>query len=142
MQLFLNNWGLKLILFETMKKQLFILALALGIGSFSYSQEIDERLTKKYSRTELNQMIQDKPDQYKMLVYALDNACYVIESPNGKEVDIEGEVEVDLTKSLNYIDLGLDLVKDRGQFYKIKGSSKLLVVKSEIVLNLESKSKK
>lgn len=124
-----------------MKKHGFILAIALSICSFSFSQEIDVRLTKKYSQTELNQMIHENPSQYKMLVYALDNACYVIEVPEGKEIASFGTVDVDTSKPYTFIDLGLEITS-QNQYLKINGTKKMLVVKSEWVLNHELTSKK
>ena len=76
-----------------------------------------------------------------MYVYAVDKACYVSDLPKGKEAKLDGAINVDISKPLNFIDLGLD-IKSVNQYFKINGTDKMLVVKSEFVLNNELKNNK
>ncbi len=102
---------------------------------------VDQRLEKKYSKKEINQMIKDDPGHYHFLVYALDNACYTIDQPKGKDLSEFTEISLDLKSPLNFLDFGLE-IKDQNQYFIIKGTNKLLVVKSNWVINHELKSKK
>jgi hypothetical protein len=47
----------------------------------------------------------------------------------------------DLTK-LNFQELGLSIIENQNQYFLIQGTTKMLVVKSAIVLNQELSSKK
>ena len=86
-------------------------------------------------------MIQDNPAQYNVLVYALDHACYVIDKPVEKDLSGFTTIPVDVSKPINFLDLGLE-IKDQNQYFLIQGTSKMLVVKSNWVLNHELTTKK
>lgn len=122
-------------------KHLFLLTFFLVVNSLVFSQEIDQRLTKKYSKQELYNMMEKSPSNYKLLVYALDNACYITELPVGKDDALDGTVAIDLSKEFTFLDLGLE-IKNSNQYLKIDGTTKMLVVKSEWVLNNELNTKK
>ena len=139
MQLFLNNWCLETRAIRIMKK-VYVLTLALVVSSLAFTQEIDGRLTKKYSQEELQTMINQNPSNYKMLVYALDNACYITDVPKGKSDALTGTIDMDTSKKLSFIDLGLEIKKEN-QYFGINGTNKMLVVKSEWVLNNELTTK-
>ena len=100
--------------------------------SLGLTQEIDQRLLEKYSQIELEDM---KPKHLAMLNYALDNACYISNLPEGKSVTLE-TIAVENLELINFINLGLD-IEAQNQYYKISGQEKMLVVKSEWVLNHE-----
>lgn len=102
----------------------------------SLSQEIDSRLLNRYAPEELTELYNNNQQEYKLLVYALDNAVYLTEIPEGKNTDFE---TIDISGSeLNFIALGLG-IKDSNQYFRVEGENKLLVVKSRYVLNKESK---
>ena len=124
-----------------MKKSIFLFLFFTFFSNISFSQMVDQRLEKKYSKKEINQIIQDDPRQYQFLVYALDNACYTIDPPKGKDLSEFTEISLDLKSPLNFLYLGLE-IKDQNQYFIIKGTNKLLVVKSNWVLNHELKTKK
>lgn len=121
-------------------KHLFGLVLALTIHSAVLAQDVDKRLEKRYSNQELTKMQKEDPAHYKMLVYALDNACYTSEFPKDKASVLTQSIVLDPNKPLNFIDLGLEIKKEN-QYIKIEGTSKILVVKSEWVLNNELSKK-
>lgn len=126
---------------QTMKKLslLFLFFTCLGNGFFA--QKIDQRLEKKYSKNDISYMLNNNFSHYNLLVYALDNACYTIDQPKGKDLSELIEISLDVKSPLNFLDLGLEL-KDQNQYFTIKGTNKLLVVKSNWVLNHEINSKK
>ena len=123
-----------------MKKLLIITFSFFALGS-AFSQEIDQRLIKKFSTEELTTMKKNDSAKYVMYVYAVDKACYVSDLPKGKEAKLDGVINADISKPLNFIDLGLD-IKSVNQYYKINGTDKMLVVKSEFILNNELKNNK
>ena len=125
-----------------MKKNLillFSLFLVSQIG-FSQEKEINPQLLSVYTETELNQMIQNNPEKYDLLIYAIDNAIYTADYPTEKKVDISKEISIPQDE-YTYLDLGIK-IEDLNQFYKIKGTNKILVVKSFYVLNNEIKMKR
>ena len=124
-----------------MKKLILPFLFFTFFSNISFSQMVDQRLEKKYSKKEINQIIQDDPGQYQFLVYALDNACYTIDQPKDKNLSEFPTISVDIKSPLNFLNLGLE-IKDQNQYFFIKGTNKLLVVKSNWVLNHELKTKK
>ena len=107
-------------------------------GALSFSQTIDDRLLEKYSESELNEMIENSPSEYALLDYALDNAIYYSEGVNPKA---ESLPTIDLPEEgATFIDLNLEITNSN-QYFKINGEDKLLVVKSQWVLNHEMENK-
>lgn len=135
MQLFLNNYSLTGHTLNYMKKLLIITFSFFALGS-AFSQEIDQRLIKKFTTEELTTMKANEPGKYAMYVYALDHACYISDLPKGKEAKLTGSMNVDMTNPLNFVEMGLD-IKSENQYFRINGTEKMLVVKSEYVLNNE-----
>jgi hypothetical protein len=121
-----------------MKKNLFSLLLFFLTVQFAQAQKFNSDLLKSYSKTELTQLEQEKPNQIKVLEYALTNACYYIDKPDNKNVDYP--IIDSKNDSKNYSDLGLKIT-DKTQYFISKNSGKLLVVKSLYVLELEMNNK-
>jgi len=119
-------------------KLLTTLSFLLFFGAVSFSQQIDERLLEKYTATELNLMIENSPNDYALLNYALDNAMYVAEGSNPKAVGLE-TINAP-SEGSTFLDLGLE-IKEENQYFKISGEDKILVVKSKWVLNHEMQKK-
>lgn len=121
-----------------MKKKLFSLLLFFLTVQLAQAQKFNSNLLKSYSKSELTKIEQEKPNQIKVLEYALVNACYYLEKPTGKNVDYP--IVDTKNDSKNYTDLGLKIT-DKTQYFISKNSDKLLVVKSLYVLELEMKNK-
>lgn len=102
----------------------------------SFSQELDSRLLDRYAPEELTEMYNNNQQEYRLLVYALDNAVYLTDFPKGKDTEFES---IDISGSeLDFVALGLT-IKNENQYFKVVGQDKLLVVKSRLVLNHENK---
>lgn len=114
-------------------KTTFVLLLSIFISSVTYSQDFDIRLEKVYTSTQLKTMQKENPAQLRMLNYALDNALYVIDLPKEKTSEIQKTITFDLKNRATFIELGLTIQKEN-QYFKINGSDKVLVVKSEWLL--------
>ena len=119
-------------------KTVLILSLTFLFVGSSFSQKIDDRLLAKYSLEEVNSIQAKTPDLFKMLTYSLDNAMYITDLPTGKNQDLPS-VEMP-SEGQTYLDLGLEIIKEN-QYFIIQGKEKMLVVKSEWVLNNEIKTK-
>jgi hypothetical protein len=119
-----------------MMKQILLFTIFLSASNVAVSQEIDARLSTRYTSTELAKLKQNDPAQLRMLSYALDHACYIIDVPKGKESGLTGLIEMDVNKPIDFLALGLEIQKTN-QYLRIKGTEKVLVVKSEWVLNNE-----
>jgi hypothetical protein len=100
------------------------------------AQNYNKELLKSYSQKELNNL---NFSEFSMLEYALENACYLTPIPEGKTVDFP-EIELK-TRAIKFTDLGLKII-DKTQYFIAKNQNKLLVVKSDYILNLEIKNKK
>jgi LEA14-like dessication related protein len=119
-------------------KLLLTLSITMLLSGLVYSQDFDSRLLAKYSQSELTEMKSTSPDEYKLLVYALDHAIYIAENGNAKGNQLE---QVTLPAgSYTFLDLGLQ-IKDQNQYFLIAGENKMLVVKSKWVLNHEMEKK-
>src|SRR5574343_1986825 len=123
-------------------KHFLFLAVSLFISCYSFSQKVDETLSKKYTSEELKTIKKVDSKKYELINFCLQNACYVIDAPAGKNTSEFKVIAVpDLTK-LNFQDLGLSIIENQNQYFLIQGTTKMLVVKSAIVLNQELSSKK
>ena len=118
-------------------KLLFPLCLTLLISGNVFSQDIDSRLLKRYSSTELTELQSSNPERIALLTYALDNSLYIADAPVGKKVNVE-TISVDSENLPSYIELGLE-IKNENQYFMIAGQNKMLVMKSELVLSHEMK---
>ena len=123
-----------------MMKQILLFTIFLALSATGIAQEFDARLTKRYSTTELADMKQNDPAKLTLLNYALDHACYIAEVPKGKENGLTGVIEMNVSEPIDFIALGVEIQKTN-QYLRIKGTNKVLVVKSEWVLTNEMQNK-
>lgn len=123
-----------------MMKQILLFTIFLSAVNMAFSQEVDARLTTRYSSTELAELKQNDPEKLTLLNYALDHACYIADVPKGKESGLNGVVEMNTNDPIDFIALGLEIQKTN-QYLRIKGTDKVLVVKSEWVLTNEMQNK-
>jgi hypothetical protein len=122
-------------------KHFLFLAVSLFISSYSFSQKVDETLSKKYSSEEMKTLKKVDSKKYELINFSLQNACYVIDSPVGKDVSGFNVISIPDLNKLNFQDLGLSIIENQNQYFLIQGTNKLLVVKSTWVLNYEISKK-
>lgn len=122
-------------------KQLLLICFPLLTSSIAFSQDYDSRLLKSYSADELTQIQTETPADIYVLAYGLENACYFSEYPKGKEMPEIPTIKLTGTEVPCYVDLGLK-IQDQNQYFKVEGTTKMLVVKSKWVLNHELQNKK
>ena len=123
-------------------KHILFLAFSLFIGCYSFSQKVDETLSKKYSTEEMKTLKKVDSKKYELINFSLQNACYIMDNPTGKNTLDYQVIAVPNLNKLNFQDLGLSIIENQNQYFRIEGTTKLLVVKSSIVLGQELTSKK
>lgn len=68
-----------------------------------------------------------------ILDYGIQYAIYYADLPSDKNIQLK---MIDETQTVNYTDLGLKITNEN-QYFRVKGSNKILVVKSLYVLKNE-----
>ena len=104
----------------------------LTIAVFGYSQENhDARLLERYTSEELTAIQNNNPEEYEIIVHALKVGISIgdIQEGEGKENIWDGELDMDPNQEHTYISLGLELVDNRYQYYKFKGTNKMVIVR-------------
>lgn len=119
-----------------MKKLLLTLSLVLFLGQNLIAQDIDSRLLVKYKKAELKKMIAEDPAEYQFLVNAINRGMFISEIPTQKAKDIvfDGEIKLNLKKEHTYLSIGKEII-DRYQYFKIQGTTKMLVIQPRIFLD-------
>ena len=118
-----------------MKNTLLIIAfVATSFSVVAQSNEIDKRLLAKYTAEEINTVKTENPQEYKFLTYCIDNAFYIAEMPQEKikaNPSKFGEVSIKNIKKINFYDLNIPLKENDYQSFVIKGTQKVLMIKSK-----------
>jgi hypothetical protein len=114
-----------------MKKKLFSLLLFFLTVQFAQAQKFNSKLLKSYSQEELDSFSQE---DLKAIEYGITNAVYFAAIPEGKETNFP-EI-MNLGSSLDFTEYKLK-ISSENQYYRIKNTDKMLVVKSMFVLKNE-----
>jgi hypothetical protein len=115
-------------------KNIIILFSLLLITSISFAQTKDRDLLVKYSKEELNTLKKDNPKEYEFAKYCVRNAFYIAEMPEEKikaNPSKFGEITIKNISKINFYQLNIELKEDDYQSFVIKGTKKILVVKSK-----------
>lgn len=117
----------------------------LSFIQFSSAQKIDGRLLNNFTESFLEELINTNIQDYNLLVYAIDNGCYVAEAPSTKSSEYSGTISWANEAIPTFLDLNRDfgiVLENFNQYLLIDGTDKMVVVKSKIVLENEIKTKK
>jgi hypothetical protein len=119
-----------------MKKLLLTITLIFVIGTNLEAQEIDSRLLVKYKKSEIKKMMAENPSEYQFQLNALNRGMFISEIPSekGKDIVFDGEIKLNLEKEHNYLSLGKQII-DSYQYFKIKGTNKMVVIQPRIFLD-------
>ena len=133
-----------------MKKHILLFILLAFSNQIIYCQSYNQELLKSYSNNELKEISQNNSNEIELLNYAIDHACYIVQKPaleKTSRTSTEGTtIKLPFIEIKNQPDLGLKKVKftdlqlkitDRNQYFLIKDSNQMLVVKSKWVLQNE-----
>ena len=130
-----------------MKKHILLFILLAFSNQIIHCQSYNQELLKSYSNKELSQ---NNSNEIKLLNYAIDHACYIVKKPPLEKIsktsaegstiklafiEIKNQPYLDL-KKMKFTDLQLKIT-DRNQYFLIKDSNQMLVVKSKWVLQNE-----
>lgn len=103
----------------------------LSLAAISYSQEKhDARLLERYTSEELTTIQMENPEEYEILVHALEVGISIgdIQEGKGKDLVFDGELDADPSLNHTYISLGVELI-NRYQYYKFKGTNKMVIIR-------------
>jgi hypothetical protein len=119
-----------------MKKLLLAISLIFVIGTNLEAQEIDSRLLVKYKKSEIKKMMAKNPSEYQFQLNALNRGMFISEIPaeKGKDIVFDGEIKLNIEKEHTYLSLGKEII-DRYQYFKIKGTNKMVVIQPRIFLD-------
>jgi len=120
-------------------KTVLILGLTFLFMGSVFSQKIDDRLLERYTLEELNELKKNDNEKFIFLNYALNNATYIGDIPLEKNLQLE-VIEMP-SENATFISLGYE-IENNNQFYRIQGTDKMLIVRSEIVLKHKLKNNK
>tara|TARA_B100000809_G_C15140446_1_gene532979 strand:- start:7284 stop:7670 length:387 start_codon:yes stop_codon:yes gene_type:complete len=128
-----------------MKKILAILSLIICVSiTQAQSTDSDAKLLAKYSQKELKKLKKTQPQEYIFAKYCVDNAFYVALSSKekvAKNPTEYGEVTINDISNINFFSLKIELKQNDFQAFIIKGTDKLLIVKSKGFIQRELKKK-
>lgn len=119
-----------------------------SISLSAWSQTLEAELSKSYSLEEINQFQQ--ANLLPLYNFALTHACYLIDTPQGKDVSSFQTVQlsknplipVEISKEpIVFTDLGIKIL-DKTQYFLVANTTKILVVKSKNILSLEMQNQK
>jgi hypothetical protein len=114
-----------------MKTSFFFFALTTMLSSFSFTQNYNSELLKSYSKVEIQSM---DVETLQALEYGIENAIYFIAIPKEKQSNFLAIKNPN--SSSKYTDLGLKIMNEN-QYFEIKETNQLMVVKSLFVLKNE-----
>ena len=122
-------------------QKLFSLFLFLFITIFGYAQSTDKALLNSYSKEELAAIKNHEPEKYNLLLYALEHATYLGEFDVEKHGQLNIKELPELTNKPSFTDLHVKIQPYNQYFYAPK-MNKIVIVKSEWVLNNEKTNEK
>lgn len=109
----------------------FLIVFALFLANLGFSQSShDSRLLEKYSDSELTELQNTQPEEYKILVNALERGIFIGEIPTqkGKDIQFDGELDCDPEGDHTFISLGIELNEREYQYFKITGTNMMVGV--------------
>lgn len=115
-----------------MRYLLVLLVLTSTMSFAQKSNDSDSRLLSKYSKEELKKLQKDSPEEYSYLNYYVANCYKIMELPSekGNAHEIKGTLSIKSLDNINIYDLKLETKDKDYQYYKIEGTTKLLVILS------------
>lgn len=116
------------------------LFLFLTISSLVFCQEKNEsQLLKVYSESELSELKINSPERYELLFVALVDGLEILDFPKEKSAKVSGEISLP-SSSYTFASLGIKILESN-QYFRIKETNKMLLVKSFYTLNHSSYAK-
>ncbi|MCB9360580.1 MAG: hypothetical protein H6587_08340 [Flavobacteriales bacterium] len=117
-----------------MKNSFLIFLLLAFFNSFSQTNSSDKDLLVKFSDKEIQNLKENNIEEYEYLKYCARNSFYLNPIPTEKMTSGQtrvGSIEIEDIKNINFYDLNIEIIQDDYQFFAIKGTDKMLVIKSK-----------
>lgn len=113
-----------------------------SISIQAQTNNIDEQLLERYSKTELASLKTDNPTEYKFAKYCIENAFYIAAGSEEKNATSNYKtIKIKDLTEINFYELKIELKQNAHQVFIIKGTSKILIVKSRVHILNELKNK-
>lgn len=125
-----------------MKKLLFFSAFSLfSICSFGQERTYSKYLLEHFEKTELDMKSED---EIRYLEFVAQNAFVINEFPEEKSDNTNRYkiIELNTGEVDDFYDLNIEMLENDFQYFKIRGSNLLLVVKSKAIVKREFEAKK
>ena len=127
-------------------KNLLLFALFFIAASMVSAQNVesgltaDQRIYDFYPSSKIDILLKDEPQTIIMWNAILKNGIEIIEITTDKKVIIR-EVEIEDIENINILAIGLYPLKEKVQYFKIKNTTKLLMIKSEALIKRQNNLK-
>lgn len=134
---------LKPILLFIMKKAfLFFLFVGASILLQAQSGNYDKRLLTKFTEAQLEELKIKNPDSYAYWNFLVANSYSVMDLPAGKSSDkeLKGSVKILDMNQVNILELKLFPIANQYQYFRIEGTSKMLMILPEEQVKLKYNS--
>ena len=126
-----------------MKHILFILLFSvITLSIAAQNSTIDDRLLTKYSKQELKTLQTEQPEELQYITYCIENAYSIGSVPQEKidaNISLFKEIELSASSIENFYTLGIAVLATKAQYFLIKGTKKVLTIKSKDQILLELK---
>ena len=122
-------------------QKIFSLILFLSFSILGIAQNADAILLNSYSNEEIQSVKTQAPAHYELLIYAIENGTYLSEFDSQKHGSLNLKQLPELTSKPRFTDLKVKIETVNQYFYAPK-LNKIVVVKSEWVLNFEKSKEK
>lgn len=123
-----------------MRNSIIVCSFIFSLFSFTsvFAQNMDERLLVKYNKAEIETMMKSQPAEYQFLINALDKGMFISEIPfeKNENISFDGTLNIDPYGSHNFLTIGKE-IKDRYQYFKISGTTMMVVILPRIYLDSE-----
>jgi hypothetical protein len=115
------------------------------LNMFVSAQNMDDRLSQIYPKEELVKLKENSPKEYRLVLYALDNGCYVTKAPEGKTEGFTTSINWNKSTVPTYVELASEFgikLENFNQYIRLNGTANMVVVKSRYVLENEISNQK
>lgn len=113
---------------------LIILFIAISFSAVAQPNKIDDRLLVKYSLEELKILQSDNPIEFRFINHCIENAFFVGDLSEEKVKTNKTpykEITIQTLPISNFYSLNIGVLENESQYFIIKGTKKLLMVKSK-----------
>ena len=121
-----------------------IIFFVCSISTQAQTNTFDDQLLERYSKQELNILKTENPTEYEFAKYCINNAYYIAATSPEKAANSKngyGKIKIKDLSNINFFELNIDIEETEHQVFIIKGTSKIIIVKSRTHILNELKNK-